>query len=975
MNPSERVAFLDMITAAVMDTAGSVRIVLTLRADFYDRPLQHPHFGQLMHECQVVATALTDDDVSAAIVGPADVVGLSFEPGLVRALVHELNPSLPLLQHSLAELCDRRDGNRLTVHAYDTIGGLAGGVAHRAEALFTDFPADQRPLVRRLLSRLVALGDGTVDTRRRVHRRELDGLAGSTATVDAVLERFGEARLVTFDHDRASRQPTVEIAHEALIGQWDRLAAWIDEDRDGLLLVRHLSSVAHAWADRGRDTAELYRGARLDSVAAWADKHPGDLGSTESEFLGASREHSMREADERSARDEHRHRQNRRLRWLSATASCAALVALIAGGVATVQARRADDRRAEALTAQDAAAEQAMLAAEQREVALDAQTIAEAARADATASRDRSDVDRLVAQAIADAQETPARSLLLAAAAYDLSPSSVTAGAMQSAIVAQPAGFIGFIPASGETSQVRIGSSMIVRHTNAAVEIIDRATRDVRLVIPDLTDNTRFALSADDRLVALAGPTVRVFDTADGSLLAELERTSPAIDVDFDPTDPSRLAIGLDDGTAEVVEWKEGIATARLERQGDLVRNISFSPDGRYVATATGSRESAVRIWDSSTGLPTTGNLGVPGTVLYHADLAFDRTGTRLASVDRSGVGRVWSVPAGDLITRSARTYGFESLNSLEFESDDVIIASGPSGLLRRWSASDGTDVGSIEPHAGLVTSIAIDPARRVLVVGGNEHLALFELSGTTPGHSVDPYPPEIAAVLPEGSAGPTTISRDGLTVAALTSSEVWVWDRSKGSAGARPVPSASSGVAFSVTLSPDGTVLVVPYLDFARGLTEIVVFDVTTLEVTHRIEAQRGSLVSISPDNRWLAFASISYPRTPTLEVEDLTTGRRSSLVDDLVAVTDDVDPLRGAWVSSMSFAPDSLLFAAANHRGAATIWDLSTMEPIGEPLARGAARYSTSSSPTRAMSSPSSTRRTTSPCLTSPRESWSPR
>jgi WD40 repeat protein len=323
--------------------------------------------------------------------------------------------------------------------------------------------------------------------------------------------------------------------------------------------------------------------------------------------------------------------------------------------------------------------------------------------------------------------------------------------------------------------------------------------------------------------------------------------------------------------------------------------------------------------------------------VLYHADLAFDRTGTRLASVDRGGVGRVWSVPAGDLITRTVKTYGLESLYSLEFESDDVIVASGPSGLLRRWSASDGADLGSIEPHAGLVASIAIDPARRVLVVGGIEHLALFEISGTTPGHSVDPYPPEIAAVLPEGSGAPTTISRDGLTVAALTSSGVWVWDRSKGSAGARLVPSASPGVAFSVTLSPDGTVLVVPYLDFDRKLTEIVVFDVATLDVTHRIEAQRGSLATISPDNRWLAFASISYPRTPTLEVEDLMTGRRSSLVDDLVAVTEDVDPVRGAWVTSMSFSPDSHLLAAGNHRGAAMIWDLSTLEPLDEPLSRG--------------------------------------
>ncbi len=85
------------------------------------------------------------------------------------------------------------------------------------------------------------------------------------------------------------------------------------------------------------------------------------------------------------------------------------------------------------------------------------------------------------------------------------------------------------------------------------------------------------------------------------------------------------------------------------------------------------------------------------------------------------------------------------------------------------------------------------------------------------------------------------------------------------------------------------------------------------------------------------IAIADIAYPRSPTLDVHDLVTGERSSLVADLDAVTDDVDPLRGAWVSSLSFSPDSRLLAAANHRGAALIWDTSTMEPVGEPLSRG--------------------------------------
>jgi DNA-binding SARP family transcriptional activator/WD40 repeat protein len=932
VRPHDCSEFVDMITAAVTASSGAVRVVLTLRADFYDRPLLYPRFAPLVQRCHVVVTAPIDDDLVAAIEGPAELVGLDFEPGLVRVLVRdfERNRSLPLLQHALVELGDRRDSNRLTVSAYEAMGGIEGGLARRAEAVYADCPHDERALARQLFTRLVNVGEGTGDTRRRVQRRELDGLADSSAAVDDVLERFGAARLLTFDRDPQSRQPTVEIAHEALIGTWDRLAVWIDDDRDALVLVRHVGTAAQAWVDSGRDDAELYRGARLDSVAAWAAAHPDELGSIESEFVTASEALAAQEAAERTARADEQRRHHRRLRRLTIAACCAAVLALAAGSVAMVQSRRAEDRRAEAGAAEADARDQAALAVDAREVA-------DVARDEAEIARAVSDVDRLVAQVAADAETIPARALLLAAAAYDLSPSPTTAGAMQSAIVAQPPGFAGFIPTEGETSQVQIGGSVIVRQTDDSVEIIDRQSRAITAEIPDPTQNTRVALSADDVVLGLAGPTVRVFDVGDASLVTELVRPVAATYVDFDPTNRSRLAIGYEDGHAEIVAWESGVVETQLAAQGDLVRVVEFSPDGRFVATATGSRESAVRIWDATTGLPTSTNLGGVGTALYHADLAFDRAGTRLASVDRGGVGRVWSVPDGALLARTERTYGVESLYSLEFESDDVIVASGPSGVLRRWSSVDGTDLGSIEPHAGLVTSIALDPARETLLVGGAE-LALFELSGNTPGHSVDVFPAEIAALVPPGGAVTSSISTDGDTVALLTGGEVWVWDRTATTGAARRVPAAASGVPLNASLSPDGSLLVVPYLDYGLGTTKIVVFDAATIGVIDRLDSPRGPVVAVSPDNRLLAITDISYPSEPKLFVHDLKTGERTSLVDDLDAVTDDVDPLRGAWVTSLAFSPDSRRFGAANHRGAGMIWDTATMEPVGEPLGSGA-------------------------------------
>ena len=43
---------------------------------------------------------------------------------------------LPLLEHALLELYQRRKGPKLTLEAYEKIGGIAGALARRAEAEF-----------------------------------------------------------------------------------------------------------------------------------------------------------------------------------------------------------------------------------------------------------------------------------------------------------------------------------------------------------------------------------------------------------------------------------------------------------------------------------------------------------------------------------------------------------------------------------------------------------------------------------------------------------------------------------------------------------------------------------------------------------------------------------------------------------------------------------------------------------------------
>ena len=115
------------------------------------------------------------------------------------------------------------------------------------------------------------MGEGTEDTRRRVRRPEL----GTGPDTRSVVDRYGAARLLSFDRDPLTREQTVEVAHEALLREWPRLRSWLDDDRDGLRLQRHITTSAFAWEASGRDDGELYRGGRLEAAAQWVGDHRG----------------------------------------------------------------------------------------------------------------------------------------------------------------------------------------------------------------------------------------------------------------------------------------------------------------------------------------------------------------------------------------------------------------------------------------------------------------------------------------------------------------------------------------------------------------------------------------------------------------------------------------------------------------------------------------------------------------------------
>jgi DNA-binding SARP family transcriptional activator/ABC-type glycerol-3-phosphate transport system substrate-binding protein len=373
--PDTRDRFARALVEAIDDPHSRLTVVATLRADFLNRPLQHATLGPSVEEHSVLVPPLSPAELEAATVRPAQAVGVDVAPELVAQLVAEVAfepAALPLFQYTLTELFDAREGGPLTLTGYRRLGGIQGALSSRADRIAGQLDETGRAVARQLFLRLVTLGEGIEDTRRRAPRSELDNLPLPADAVGDVLRRFGDARLLAFDRDAVTGEPTVEVAHEALLREWPLLHDWIDDARADLRLGRSLALTAEEWEANGHDDGYLLTGSRLATYDEWRVRGVVEVTGTEALLIEASRDHDTAQRSAEEARRNHEieleRRAGRRLRQLVAVLAVAAVVASGLGIVAANRATELAVARDEAIVLQ-----QLTLA---RELAANAQIVA-----------------------------------------------------------------------------------------------------------------------------------------------------------------------------------------------------------------------------------------------------------------------------------------------------------------------------------------------------------------------------------------------------------------------------------------------------------------------------------------------------------------------------------------------------------------------------------------------------------------------
>ncbi len=298
ISEEERRRFIDLLVTAATEPQGPVIVILTLRIDFYGHLVNYPELYRLVETNAKTVLPMDIQDLRAVIEQPAALpdVQLSFEGNLVGDLLFEAHGQagvLPLLEFTLDQLFQQRNGHHLTLAAYKQIGGVKGALAKQAETTYASLPSEEhRRLARALFLRLIDPGLSEQDIRRR--RASFSELslpdAKQTAIIRDVTDAFITARLLTTNE--IAGLTTVEVSHEALIREWARLADWIREGREDIHFQQTLSEDATEWEQRSRPGDRLYRGSQLREANVWARRNTPS--SHEQAFLHASATHRLR---------------------------------------------------------------------------------------------------------------------------------------------------------------------------------------------------------------------------------------------------------------------------------------------------------------------------------------------------------------------------------------------------------------------------------------------------------------------------------------------------------------------------------------------------------------------------------------------------------------------------------------------------------------------------------------------------------
>ncbi len=252
-------AFVGLLNAIADNT--QVRVVVTMRADFYQSALGYPQLADMLRQGSFPLALPRRSALRQMIESPAERAGITFENGLIDRILDDVGNepgNLALMAYALDELYKLDDDGVLTSDEYEKLGGVRGAIGTRADNLWQELELDESYL-HQVFLRLIEVDERGTATRRRAEiSDDLDENGRH------IIESFVQARLLTTGKNPETGNATVEVAHEAILREWTTLSDWIRKSTTDFRIIAKMRRDAEWWNSNGRRDQDLPRTEQID---------------------------------------------------------------------------------------------------------------------------------------------------------------------------------------------------------------------------------------------------------------------------------------------------------------------------------------------------------------------------------------------------------------------------------------------------------------------------------------------------------------------------------------------------------------------------------------------------------------------------------------------------------------------------------------------------------------------------------------
>ena len=279
----QRRAFIDNLLFAAGTMRGPIRVIITLRADFYQYCAEFDNLRELLATQQTYIGSISIEELTEIIEEPPKQAEYKMQVGLTDVILDDLGAIdgrlepgfLPLLSHALLKTWTQRRYYTLMLEDYIAAGGVKGALRETADQVYQGMSDKEEEVARHLFIALTELGEDTADTRRRMKVFDLQ-VGWDPTLFNSVKNKLTQARLVVFDDQNIMRPDTAyaEITHEALIREWDTLREWLNDNRRSTQIIRRAERSAKIWEENNKEPSFLHQGLQLTEAQRFIDNYP-----------------------------------------------------------------------------------------------------------------------------------------------------------------------------------------------------------------------------------------------------------------------------------------------------------------------------------------------------------------------------------------------------------------------------------------------------------------------------------------------------------------------------------------------------------------------------------------------------------------------------------------------------------------------------------------------------------------------------